>query len=478
MKRAHKTVVAGIAAVGLCAALVVSIYGLRLAAIGAAYKAKIVCSGVFVSHREVRSLLDTDVSADDLSLLRYFDVRVDRDAREVSAAFLGLVERTAVYRVGRGCALVPREPGDPTLAGAGDSTEGRSEQKAVVDIVPTRESAPPALDRTRMNAALKWAFSEPEPALPRRTRAVVVLYKGQVVAEGYAHGFTKDTPLLGWSMTKSVVNALVGVLVREGNFSLDDSVPIPEWRGADDPRRNVTWNQLLQMSSGLRFDEDYSNPLSDTPYMLLGAPDAAAYAAAKPLETEPGARWSYSSGSTNIIAYAIRQTVGDANYPEFPRRALFDRLGMKSALMETDAAGNFVGSSFMYATARDWARFGLLYLYDGVWAGQRVLPEGWVAYTRSPALRAPDQKYGAHFWLQIPEEYRCGSDARALPEDAFHAIGHEGQFITIIPSRELVLVRLGFSRYPCAWDHRRFVQLVLEAIGEGKPGNTAPDGTR
>jgi len=232
------------------------------------------------------------------------------------------------------------------------------------------------------------------------------------------------------------------------------------------------------MTSGLKFDEDYINPLSDAPYMLLGVPDAAAYAAAKPLKTSPGARWSYSSGSTNILAYAIRQTVGDPSYLEFPRRALFDRLGMTTALMETDAAGNFVGSSFMYATARDWARFGLLYLNDGVWAGQRVLPEGWVAYSRSPAPHALDQQYGAHFWLRIPEEYRCGSDGSALPEDAFHAIGHEGQFITIIPSRELVLVRLGFSRYPCAWDQQRFVELTLQAIASGKSANTPPERTR
>jgi hypothetical protein len=189
-------------------------------------------------------------------------------------------------------------------------------------------------------------------------------------------------------------------------------------------------------------------------------------------------RWSYSSGTTNIITYAIRHVIGDSNYLEFPRRALFDRLGMTSAVMETDAAGTFVGSSFMYATARDWARFGLLYLRDGVWAGERILPEGWVAYTRTPAPNAPDQQYGAHFWLRIPEEFRCGGDRPPLPADAFHAIGYEGQFVTIIPSRELVLVRLGLTRYPCAYDHQVFVHSVLAAIADGSPENPAPQGTR
>ena len=279
-------------------------------------------------------------------------------------------------------------------------------------------------------------------------------------------------------MTKSVINALVGVLANAGKIALEDSVPIPEWRGSDDPRRNVTWNQLLRMTSGLQFDENYGNPFADVTHMLLGVRDAAAYAAAKRLEAEPGTRWSYSSGTTNIIAYAMRQIVGDADYLEFPRRALFDRLGMTSAVMETDAVGTFVGSSFMYATARDWAQFGLLYLHDGVWDGRRILPEGWVAYARSPGLRVPDQPYGAHFWLRIPKEYRCGSDVLPLPGDTFHAIGYEGQFITIIPSRELVLVRLGATHYPCAWDHQRFVHWVLEAIADEKSADSAIQGMR
>jgi CubicO group peptidase (beta-lactamase class C family) len=159
----------------------------------------------------------------------------------------------------------------------------------------------------------------------------------------------------------------------------------------------------------------------------------------------------------------MRPIVGEQEYLEFPRRALFDRLGMASAVMETDAAGTFVGSSFMYATARDWARFGLFYLRDGVWSGQRILPEGWVAYTRTPAPSAAQQQYGAHFWLRVNRGYRCG-DASPLPADAFHAIGFGGQFITIIPSRELVLVRMGLTRYPCAWDQHGFVHRVLAAL--------------
>jgi CubicO group peptidase (beta-lactamase class C family) len=290
------------------------------------------------------------------------------------------------------------------------------------------------------------------------------VYDGRIVAERYADGFDQDTPLIGWSMTKSVVNALLGILVKEGKLALDAPAPLPEWQGTDDPRRGITLAQLLHMTSGLAFDEDYADPLADVTYMLFGVPGAADFAVAKPLRATPGSLWSYSSGTTNILSYAIRRAVGDADYHAFPQRALFDRIGMTGAVLETDAAGTFVGSSFMYATARDWARFGLLYLQDGVWSGERILPEGWVAFSRSPAPAAPNGKFGAHFWPLIPEEFRCGSDVPDLPEDAFHAVGHEAQFVTVIPSRKLVLVRLGAARYPCSWNHQKFVALVLDAI--------------
>lgn len=468
MKNARKQVIVGVAVTALAAAIAVLVYGSRLAAIGTAYAAKILCSGIFVAQRDAQSLLATDVSADYLSLLRHVDVQVDRGAREVTATLFGIAKRKAAYREGRGCAVIHGGAAQPPVPRTDGSMDRRRAQRAVMDEFDTVGGLPPELDQSRLEAALEWAFLESNPARPRRTRAIVVVYRGRLIAERYADPFTKDTPLNGWSMTKSVVNALVGVLVKEEKVSLSDSVAIPQWRGSSDPRRKITLEQLLRMSSGLQFREDFRNLFADLTYMLLGVPDAAAYAAAKPLEAEPGTRWSYSSGTPNIIAYAMHQIVGDSDYLEFPRRALFDRLGMTSAVLETDAAGTFVGSSFMYATARDWARFGLLYLRDGAWSGQRILPEGWVAYTQTPAPNAPDQQYGAHFWLRIPTRFRCGNDSRRLPADAFHAIGHEGQFITIIPSRQLVLVRLGLTRYRCAWDQQRFVHSVLAAIAAGE----------
>jgi CubicO group peptidase (beta-lactamase class C family) len=197
--------------------------------------------------------------------------------------------------------------------------------------------------------------------------------------------------------------------------------------------------------------------------MLFGTGDAAGFAAAKRLAAEPGTRWSYASGTTNIIARGLRHAVGgsDEDYLAFPRRALFEPLGMTSAVMEPDAAGGYVGSSFMFATARDWARFGRLYLQDGVWEGRRLLPEGWVAFSVKPAPAAPGGVYGAHFWLGFDGGSYAPSGTAGIPADAYHAIGHEGQFITMIPSRRLVVVRLGLAVGRGSWDHAAFLRRLL-----------------
>ena len=320
------------------------------------------------------------------------------------------------------------------------------------------------VNRERLQTALDRAFAEPNPVRQRRTRAVVIVHRGRIVAERYATGIGPDTPLPGWSMTKSVMNALAGILVKEGRLSTDAPVPVAEWQRPGDPRGRITLDHLLRMSSGLRFDEDMTNPLADVTYMLLGVSNMASYAAKKELEAAPGTKWQYSSGGSIIIARLMRSVLADdREYLRLPRRALFDRIGMTGATLEADASGTFVGSSFMYATARDWARFGLLYLQDGVWEGQRILPEGWVAYTRSPTPADPRKRYGAHFWLDVPDEYRRTDGS--LPSDAFHAVGHEAQFVTIVPSHEAVIVRLGLTRYPDAWDHAAFVREMLAALG-------------
>jgi len=239
---------------------------------------------------------------------------------------------------------------------------------------------------------------------------------------------------------------------------------MPGWREPDG-RAAITLSDLLRMRSGLAFAEEYASLTSDVIEMLFNRGDAAGYAASRPLVAPPGTVWSYSSGTSNILSSVLRSRLGEASYPSWPRRALFEPLGMTSALMEPDASGTFVASSFMLATARDWARFGQFYLQDGVWDGQRLLPETWVRYCTTPTPQSPDGIYGAHWWLGLrPELGGETASARRLPRDAFFAVGHEAQTLTVIPSRRLVLVRLGLSISIDAWNHASFLSDLLDAL--------------
>ncbi len=440
----------------------------ELISIGAAYKAKVLCSDVFVSKRSPNDVLSSDLAVDDLAVLRSIDATIDRTTQTASATFLGLIRQTAVYRSGLGCALKFKDYDQGVFAQVDTPINQLDTAESRWPVKQSKDSSAVQVDQALLDAALDWAFSEPDPEHLRRTRAVVVVHRGQIVGERYAPPFDRNTPLIGWSMTKSVVHALVGVLIKEGKLSLTEQVLAPEWPEPNNRRSAITVDHLLRMTSGIEFDENYTNPLADVTYMLLHTPDMANYAASKKLGAEPGSRWSYSSGTTNILSRVIRRALRDSDYPSFPHRALFQPLGMTSAVLELDASGTFVGSSYMYASARDWAKFGLLYLQGGMWNGQRILPEGWLQHATTPTPNVPGNAFGAHFWLQIPNEYTTGGNASQLPQDAFHAVGHEGQFVTIIPSRELVVVRLGLSRYASAWQHDTFLSKVLEAI-KGSP---------
>lgn len=451
--------------VALLIALVYIIY--RGVCIGTAYKAKILCSGVFLAKRAPEAVLSRDLGVDDLAVLKYFHAEIDYDRQSMLSNFLGFAERTALYRPGLGCTLVIGTTEDNL----------RSQAKGFeAQVVPVRldrlwpegelvrtDRLPRGVKADVLRQAVDEAFSEPDPKRPRRTRAVVVVYRGRIVAERYAPGVAPETPLAGWSMTKSVMNALIGILAREGKLSVRDPALLPEWGGSADGRAEITVDHLLRMTSGLEFDENYVNLLSDVMQMLLATWDTASYAADKPLETPPGSVWKYSSGTTNILSRVIRERVGGSlvDYFSFPRKVLFGPIGMQSAVIEPDAAGTFVGSSFMYATARDWARFGLLYLRKGRWDGKQVLDEAWINYTHAHT-RVREPVRSAFLAPTCPGFRRQGK--RCAAPDAYFASGHEGQVIAIIPSRNLVIVRLGLSRLPHAWDHALFISRLLEAF--------------
>jgi CubicO group peptidase (beta-lactamase class C family) len=428
-----------------------------LANAGTAYVAKALCSGVLVAGLDPDRLL-----AEELSLAAgLITAEIDYESQEVYASAVGgLISGRARRQPGRGCSLYDGD--QPPVALPAFDRQPSVDPPVTASawpIAPFATEEPPAgVDQAALARALDEAFSEPDPDEPRRTRAVVVVHQGWVVAERYAEGITAKTPLIGWSMTKSLTHALMGIATREGILSIDQRPAVPEWAAPDDPRSAITFDHLLRMSSGLDFEEVYTDFTSDAVRMLMRARDAGAVAAGMPLGAAPDTLWKYSSGTSNIISRALRAAIADDSaYWSFPRKHLFDPLGMTSAFIETDPSGTFVGSSYSYATARDWARFGLLYLTDGLWGEQRILPEGWVDYGVTPTPAAPDQRYGAHWWLNAGERFE------GVPADEFRASGFDGQWVMVIPSRQTVIVRLGQTPGE-GFDSAAFERAVLGAF--------------
>lgn len=454
----------------LCAALVgtilvgVLVLSITAVPILAGYKAKILASGVFVARRSFESVLDHDVDP----LARWLNWSINQDEQSVTVSLRGFASRTAKVHEGLGATLLP--PGEETVAfdpGYALLPVPEPDLDAYWPLGDdTSKHEITAERREALDAAVDWAFAAPAPGENWGTRAVIVAQSGNVLSERYNRGFAMSMPLHGWSMSKSIVNALIGVLVKEGRLDIHAPAPVPAWDTPGDPRSAITASHLLQMSSGLAFNEGYTNPYGDVLPMLFLQPDMAKYAAVQPLAAAPGSVWSYSSGTTNVLCGILRRRIGgaDTDYFNFPRTALFGKLGMTSAILEPDSTGTFVGSSYCYATARDWARFGQFYLQDGVWNGERLLPEGWVAYSTTPAPAAPLGQYGAHWWLNsgapgAPDHRPFPS----LPRDLFYASGHEGQYLVIVPSREVVIVRLGMTR-GLDFDFETFVRQILDAL--------------
>jgi CubicO group peptidase (beta-lactamase class C family) len=306
----------------------------------------------------------------------------------------------------------------------------------------------PGANLDAIRQAVGRAFEDMEPDQNIDTRAVLVIHKGRIIAEQYAEPFHADMPQLGWSMTKTVTAALTGMLAADGLLHVNMAANVPEWRADGDPRGRITLENLLQMSSGLQYSEVYTaGSMSDVILMLYTTGDTAGFALNKDLEHMPGNTFYYSSGTTNILSRINRQVFSNFQaYLNFPQERLFGPLGMNSAIMETDSSGTFVGSSYMYATPRDWARFGLLYLQDGVWNGERILPEGWVEYSVTPATSANRGQYGVQLWLNAGAP--GDPDSRpfpALPANAYYLSGFEGQNIVMFPDHELIVMRMGVT---------------------------------
>ena len=314
---------------------------------------------------------------------------------------------------------------------------------------------PEGVNRAAFEALLTQGFSDPDTL--GATHAFLAIQGGQLVAEHYDDAHDAESTHHSWSMAKSMTHALIGFALAEGAVDLHAPIPVPEWSGPDDPRAEITLEQLVRMVSGLQFVEEYADAgISHTIELLFGAgkDDVAHYAADKPLEHAPGAFWLYSSGTTNIICRALATALelDQAGFEAYMRTRLLDPIGMRSAMPKFDSAGTFLGSSFCFCTARDFAKFGLLYLRGGVWDGEQILPQGWADHARTPTSVVPPEEpmgYGAHWWLNM-----------AGP-GSFSANGYNGQYIVLVPQKDLILVRHGVSE-----DYKDNVRDWLAAVAE------------
>lgn len=428
------------------------------------YGAKILCSCTMLAGRGEHDVINNELGS---GLLALGSFKVNYQDSSATATVFGVAERKAIYRKGLGCTLVNEITEE----------ELRAQQWRVASLPlenpdtiswPSGNKLPDSIDLPGYNSELltktvNEAFEEPGQEKNRRTRAVLVVHDGNIIVEKYADGFTMNTRQMGWSMTKSLTNGIIGLLARDQKISLNDHAPIKTWQ--QDGRSNITINNLMQASSGLEWQEIYSGPSTAT-IMLFKKRDAGIYAAAFPVKHPPGEVFYYSSGTTNILSRISRQLIGEQDYHNYPYRQLFHKIGMRSLVIEPDPGGTFVGSSFSYATARDWARFGLLYLNDGYWMGERILPEGWVEYTTTPAQGAKRGEYGAQFWLNAGSpENKSIRDFPDVPEDMFYCSGYEDQYVFIIPSKNLVVVRLGLTTGN-EIDFNQFLKNIIEALPE------------
>ena len=410
------------------------------------YASKNVASTVFLTGRSVESATQND---NDVPLIKLADVEIE--GATVEATVFGLMERKSVCHEGLGCVLVNDEY-DPNFSiPKPNRTPSKKSLPFPYGDNGLQDSIFENVDYEALNNALEKSILNYET---EKTRTILVVYKNHIIAEKYLDGFSKDTPILGWSMTKSIRATLYGILEYQDKIDLNEAAPIIDWK--KDERKNITLNHLLRMQSGLAWNEDYSS-ISDVTKMLFLDSDMTAGQAKKEAIADPTEVWNYSSGTSNLLSGILREQFNThQEYIDFPYHALIDKIGMHSMLIETDMKGNFVGSSYAWANTRDWAKFGLLYLNKGNWNGEQLFDSDWVDYVSRPTQHS-NGTYGGHFWLNANGKYP------AAPKDMFSANGYQGQRVFIIPSKDMVIVRTGLAEEP-DFDINSFLRSILETV--------------
>jgi CubicO group peptidase (beta-lactamase class C family) len=435
------------------------------------FVAHILCSQTFVSGLDPDQVFaETTAAMPGTGLITWaMDYRIDRARKDVTVTLLGGGQSHAVFREGLGCYVAH----DDASVDASLPSAASHPQPALLPEIAGPALVEPA--NQELGLALDRAFAEPAARPFRHTRAVVVLRDGRVVAERYAPGYGIDTPILGYSATKSVTSALIGILVRQGKLAVHAPAPVAAWQNPDDARHAITVDHLLRHTAGLAMGSSLNASLSSAVapvnQMKYIARDMAAFAENADLESSPGSVWNYHDGNTIILSRLIRDAVGGhtADVLRFARTELFDPLGMRNVTLEFDATGTPEGSSQMLASARDWARFGALYLDDGVIGGKRILPEGWVNYSAAPTMSAGVGN-GAGFWTNRGDSFGARyRTSRGWPAESFYASGTFGQYVVIVPSERLVIARFGTSgnRYDIEGVSRLVADVIAATDGKG-----------
>lgn len=409
----------------------------------AGYSAKNTASSVFIAKR---SLAFTDSTDNNFSPITLAEDKINTEKQIATSSVFGLLTRKAIFREGLGAVL--------TLDTSDETANYLKPKRLQPDNVtpypygngPQKDTLFQNINYEKMNKSIASIFDT------EKTRAVVVIYKDQIIAEKYADGFDKNSKILGWSMTKSITSTLFGILQHQKKLSIQDKAPIDSWQ--NDARKNITIHNLLQMNSGLEWDENYDK-ISDVTKMLFLERDMTKTQELKELAGQPNQSWNYSSGTTNLLSGILRkQFQSHQEYLDFWYTDLIDKIGMNSMLIETDLEGNYVGSSYAWASARDWAKLGLLYLKNGNWKGEQLFDENWVKYATEPT---PSSKgwYGAQIWLNAGNRYP------SVSKNMYFFSGYQGQNVFILPDEEMVIVRLGLTKNA---DVNTFLEKVVNSI--------------
>ncbi|MDY0781230.1 serine hydrolase [Tenacibaculum sp. IB213877] len=410
----------------------------------AGYSAKNTASSVFLANR---SLEFTDKNDNEFPPINLASDKINPEEKSATSSAVGLLTRKAIYREGLGSVLVTdnyepnSNPLTPKRSTPDNNTPFPYGNAEPIDTVFTN------VNYDKVKETVNSIFGD-----EYKTRATVVIYKNSIIAEQYDEGFDKNSLLLGWSMTKSITGTLFGILQCQGKIDVQAKAPIKEWQ--NDERKNITLHNLLQMNSGLEWNEDY-NSISDVTKMLFLEENMPQLQLKKPLIGKPNASWNYSSGTSNLLSGILRQQFKThQEYLDFWYTDLIDKIGMNSMVVETDLSGNYVGSSYAWATARDWAKLGLLYLHNGNWKGEHLFDKDWVEYATTPTPTS-NGWYGAQIWLN------AGNRFPDVPTSMYSFNGYQGQYVFILPEQDLVVVRLGLTKN---LDVNQFLKEIISAI--------------